>query len=550
LTTRALAAASATSGVASLVPSNRRPFFTDDDGQRDTLDRIPIHVAPGTARLQVAAAYRSFAFVQVSLFAPDGDLAAYSLPQGYADYANVEVAAPKAGTWIAAFFMPFGEPSVQLRWTATSWRFAADGTVSPATLGLAPGATGDVTLHETLPSSPGDGTLALVASSDGQVATVPVAVRTMIAVGPHGARFRGVLSGGNGRGGAPGQSNTYAFSVPPGEHDLDVGVALAANPPEGGQLLEAYLLDPSGDTQAVSSNVEVGDLNARYADLYVADPAAGDWLLVLDWSQPGAGVRTSVPFVCSVAFDEVSVSGDLPDAAATVVPSKGATYTLTVANKGVAPMVLTPDARLPGTTTLQVKQFLGVAATQVLPRAFGDFLLPTDVSSVEFATVSTVPATLQAQFYSGDPVLSPTLDAPFVTGSLSADSASATYTPPTGVPEGLWQLVPAEIGPFPATGERAGFVTMAAHVVMAPFDPAVSSTVPDGVKAWFTARRGARFTPMLVDPGKTGTLRVTFAPSGAPGTVVTGTLFLDGLDLGDFAASPLTAIPYEYTVGS
>ena len=54
---------------------------------------------------------------------------------------------------------------------------------------------------------------------------------------------------------------------------------------------------------------------------------------------------------------------------------------------------------------------------------------------------------------------------------------------------------------------------------------------------------------MTIDPGARGRINVTFTPTGARGTRVSGTIFVDTwsffLGFGDEVA----AIPYSYTVG-
>ncbi len=56
-------------------------------------------------------------------------------------------------------------------------------------------------------------------------------------------------------------------------------------------------------------------------------------------------------------------------------------------------------------------------------------------------------------------------------------------------------------------------------------------------------------------PGQSGTVEVDISPTGAPGTVVSGTLYVDDLALGSLAGVGITdgdeiaAIPYQYTTG-
>ena len=62
-------------------------------------------------------------------------------------------------------------------------------------------------------------------------------------------------------------------------------------------------------------------------------------------------------------------------------------------------------------------------------------------------------------------------------------------------------------------------------------------------------------SPIVVQPGKSATIPVTIAPTGTPGTKVSGTIYLDDDSLyslyGGLApnANTVAAVPYSYTVG-
>lgn len=71
---------------------------------------------------------------------------------------------------------------------------------------------------------------------------------------------------------------------------------------------------------------------------------------------------------------------------------------------------------------------------------------------------------------------------------------------------------------------------------------------------------GDTFTPIVVNPGKSVTIPVTITPSGASGTTVTGTLYLDdswvvpnivtinALSANGPERSEVAAFPYSYTI--
>jgi hypothetical protein len=58
-----------------------------------------------------------------------------------------------------------------------------------------------------------------------------------------------------------------------------------------------------------------------------------------------------------------------------------------------------------------------------------------------------------------------------------------------------------------------------------------------------------------VKPGASVTVHVVITPSGTPGTVVSGALYLDDVATSlapdaDATASEVSALPYAYTIGS
>ena len=559
LATRAMVPVATTAGTVVLNPSQatKEPTFVGEGGVRDVYQETTFPVADGIARVELQAAFSASDFLplNVSLFAPDGDLAGYSLPQGPGNFADVEVATPAAGTWTAVFFTVQdvngidGGAKGEVHWSESDWNFSPEGSVTPDSLTLAPGEERDVTVQVTCPTAPGDSDFAVVLVAGAQQTTIPVALRTMVAIGSTGGAFEGELTGGNGRFGAPGQTNTYSLTVPSGERDLDVGLAMAANPLRNGivDTVLARLVDPYGNVRALDTNDLIppmhGAPDTRFVNLYVADPAAGDWELVLEWLQPGAGARTSIPFTGSVEFNEVSVSDTLPDAATTKVPVAGARFTVTVHDAGVAPMELFPDARTEGLRTTVLTES-GSPIDE-----FAEYYVPTQATSVEFVQTSSRAATFEAELGGGDPVLSPALSAPYLTGTHSSLRATATYAPPGGVPSGFWSFLSSEIGPFGAAKSKTYTVTQSVRVTARAFDASVTTPVSDEIEELFTIKGGGKFVPRYVAAGSSTALVVTIHPTAKPGTVVAGTLYLMSAPQDAFYTNTLAAIPYTYVVG-
>jgi hypothetical protein len=86
----------------------------------------------------------------------------------------------------------------------------------------------------------------------------------------------------------------------------------------------------------------------------------------------------------------------------------------------------------------------------------------------------------------------------------------------------------------------------------AAFDPAVSS--PETGDLWQLAIGGPfTITPVVVEPGQSATIPVLIAPTGHPGTTVSGVLYLDDDSLALFGglvpnANTVAAIPYSYQI--
>jgi len=134
------------------------------------------------------------------------------------------------------------------------------------------------------------------------------------------------------------------------------------------------------------------------------------------------------------------------------------------------------------------------------------------------------------------------------------------------VPVGDWMVTPYRVGP---DGKKAA-KRVPAHVTMmaltAPFDPAVSSPAGD---LWLeSTNKKATLAPRLALPGQTITIPVRIDPKGAPGRVISGTIYLSSLSrnpgslnfnpfIGGFGdlehlptASNVVAFHYAYTIAA
>jgi hypothetical protein len=504
------------------------------------------------SRLEFSADYPytgQNSLLHVSLYDPDGNYAGYSLPQGLADFAHIEVANPLAGTWTAVFFTEQDGAtkggvgtSGTIQWSATSTEFEPYGTISPSTLVIAPGTAGVATFTALSPAASGDTARSIVLSTvGGGTTTIPVTIRTIVPTGPNGGNFTGVLTGGNGRGN-PSNMNSYVFSVPRGLRDLDVSAAFG----DPNDAVVAFLLDPEGEAVASSSSVtadstQTSIISTGDVNVYKDAPQAGTWTLVLDWLTPVSGQELSEAFSGAIRYNEVSVTSNLP-------------------RSPFSPQAFFVDPRRSGSASVRLADINGSDQGMSLPLppglAFPVYIVPTDTTGITANLTSTVPVSFDTEPFTGDPDLAPSVPAPGVRESQGADSASLTYTSPAGeVMPGFWYLNPTEIGPYGPTGEPSATANASFSATTEPFDPAVTSSTGDLWSAYNGLSTG--FSPVYVEPGKSATITVTIKPTAPPGTLVSGFINVDDtFQVNELVGTTYTggdelaAIPYSYKVFS
>jgi hypothetical protein len=567
---RSLVQKGAKTGSVTLDPSDAttQPHFPIWSGYQEVYQTSTFKVPAKTDRLEFQAGYQDTnqaSLVHIALFNPAGTYAGYSLPQGQGDYANVQVADPAAGKWTAVFFTVWDQDgtgngsSGPVPWTASYWNYEKAGSVNPGSVSIGAGHTKSIDVKLTNPSSPGDTAYSLVL---GGGTTIPITLRTTVPTGGNG-KFSGVLTGGNGRGGAPAQTDIYSFNVPSGKSDLDASIAMSSNAPDAalpGAQFVGELVDPSGQVQAFDSNYTYGASGFEvtpYVDLYKSAPVAGTWELVLNWVNPVMGVVDAIPYKGAIKFNLVSQNSTLPDSSSSGVPTAGASYSVTVHNTGLAPLLLSPDGRLNSETSYGLSDAFGGSATQSLPGvADNAYYVPNGTSSVTVDQTSTVKASFDFSTYPGDPDLSPLNgNLPGIATTQTSSSASLTYTPPAGVTPGLWFDGDSEVGPFTSPAP-SGSETTSVSIQTRAFDPAITSTDGDYVQALTTG--GAAANEVEVEPGSSVVIPITITPTGTVGSIASGTLFIIGLSgpgafvpsLGpaDIFTNALAAIPYKYKI--
>jgi hypothetical protein len=522
------------------------PTFTYYNGSRWAVEKVNFSVPGGADRLFARMAWQGNpAVVRLTLLAPDGTFVANSRPQGgaaTANYANVDVRSPKAGTWTAVLYSvagPTGYNGPIILDTSTQ-RATPYGHVSPGSVTLRPGQSKDVGFSLRTPDSGGDADYSVTfATSEGQRTTVSAVLRSLI---PAPGRFSGTITGGNARAVSPAQTFSYEFDVPRGRKDLDIGLTLS----DPGTLADIVLVDPNGELADVNSNVFLTSPTTidqgGTVQTYDANPLPGRWHLVLVVQNPVTGQEIEQPFTGTVGFDQLAVharglpSGDrLPAGKAVTVP-------VTVRNTGVEPIAVGVDARTNQVTTLNPAPIQG--STEVdLPEDSSTapvYLVPPDTSRFTLATTSTLPAQVELQGSAAGFDLFGDLKA----AQHGATTSVATVGERDGyVSKGIWFGSVQEIGPFGDEGAQPGHASYTASLRTTGFDPAVTSSTGDPFD-FAVDPNGTGGTPTIIQPGQTATIQVTITPSGRSGASAEGHLNLVTVPILPTGA---TALPFNGT---
>lgn len=552
--------------------STKLPTFPYFNGTNWAYKKVTFSVPNGAQRLLARMAWQGSPktvngqsvtpVVRLTLLAPDGTFVANSRPQGgaaTANYANVDVTRPAAGTWTAVLYSASGQAGYtgDIQLATTAQRAVPYGQVSPQILQLNPGQTKPVHVALQTPASGGDADYSITfGSSDGHQTTVSAVLRALIPTKNGPGAFGGTITGGNARAVSPAQTFSYEFDVPRGKRDLDVAVKLQ----DPGTLLDGVLVDPNGELADVNSNAYLDSATTlkqgTALQLVDANPLPGRWHLVLVVQNPVTGKQIDQPFTGTVGFDQVSASAPALPQSASLAAGKAVTVPVTVRNTGIEPIAIGVDARTNARQTLQPQPIQG--STEVdLPELNANapvYSIPPETSKFTVATSSTVPAQAEIQGSAAG------ID---VLGDLkSAQNGStvsvATIGEKTGyVTKGVWFADVQEIGPFGPDGAPAGHSSYTASIQTAGFDGSVTSSTGDPY-GQSVDPNGTGGTPQLVKPGETATILVTITPSGNRGQKVAGHLNIvtvPSLPTGVTGlpqvgtGEVLATLPYSYRIG-
>ena len=210
--------------------------------------------------------------------------------------------------------------------------------VSSPSVTLKPGASARIKTTVKAPMAAGTSFGGLVVSNGATTTTVPVSIRVPVAfAGGHGA-FAGAITGST-IDYSGGELYFYDFTVPSGTQSI----AASLTWPDQGNLVNMYLVDPSGNVR----DAKGGDLVAYpdYPNGLVPDsafthtaeqvvwdaPAAGTWQIIV-WAPGFSGDSFAEPYTGTITLDACPVSGG----AWTTIAGPGATVgkDFTITNAG------------------------------------------------------------------------------------------------------------------------------------------------------------------------------------------------------------------------
>ena len=247
---------------------------------------------------------------------------------------HTEVTDPMPGTWTATILWGNGRSHLQeppnvpgtytgpLSFQVTGQHYvtssAGAGTVRVP-------AQGSATLNVNVPlaNAPGDNEMSVqLAGANGATASVPVLARTVIP--SSGGKFKATMGTSVGRNqGSP--NSLFVIDVPPGQQQMSVSFKTADANPDNPYTYELW--SPAG-TEAVADATPTTTLQGvgsttptGLANLTVANPVAGRWLIVVQLNLTTSGQEFSQVVNGNVTFNDntVTVLSGLPTAATTTL---------------------------------------------------------------------------------------------------------------------------------------------------------------------------------------------------------------------------------------
>jgi hypothetical protein len=540
--------------------TNGGSTYVDQSGVKNNYLKVTFQVPPGQDRLDSNIAWPGTGQYPVNLVLldPNGRFTANSLPNGNGNHGHVDVHSPVPGTWTAVISdAATSGYTGSVLFNAAVAEFVPFGQVTPSTVTLRPGQSTNIAVSAKTPPQAGDLSASLVISgSRSGRSTVPMTLRSQVAMTNGTGSFSSDIQGGNGRGYVPAQSEFYVVNVPAGAPALDVRTALAGHKTDPYYV---YLVSPDGQNPARASNqtLEGSGSTAKTvassgALLSVLNPEPGQWTVIATFTNPVTGDALDTTFTGEVDLHGVGAASTGVPRGGVLARNKPVTMSFTVHNtsQGIESYFLDPRldqyVTMPlASTTPTANLTLPLASTNPEPQ----WIVPTRTSQVSMAAISTGPVQFDSSPFNGEPDVGSTAVGNDAFASYSAPHAGSSTS---SITQGDWDIVPQPTGPF---GSTTGAASSRASLSMTAVSQAFNADAVSGTgDLWqLGVNPNAAFTPVIVQPGGQATLTLTLTPSQVSGAAVSGVVYLDDSSaLSNNGMSPtgdeLAAFPYHYTV--
>jgi hypothetical protein len=533
------------SGSLSLNPGTDPTFVYQTGAVLPDVHVVPFTVPAGTDRMVASFAWdtasQPSSTLRLSLFSPTGQMTSQSRPQGAAGgFGQVEVHDAVPGTWTMLVFSSGAPYTGAVTYTITKQSFhIVSGAVSPSARTLAPDHTGSFLVTVRTPSAAGDLNQSVVfgdsASADPQ-STIPVALRALVPFHANVGTFHGTITGGNERAAFYGQELVYQFNIPKGERDVDVDVTVSA---PGYQVL-GFLVDPAimpVDIESTTTQSQSALTTTMHFSW--ANPVPGRWSLDLAQINGVSSLLTSATISGKIRFNTVRVqSSGVPDSSSThLANGVPVTATISIKNTGNSEEDYSLDPRSNASSLLSLASLTDTTGTLPISdfSLIPQFVVPPFTTQLEFAAESTVPINFDA---------SPAFGFPDNISFSAGDDAVEVLSAPD-IPASVWGFGPTEIGPFAGTAPTVPW-SAGGLAATKGFDLTVDTASGD---IW-SALEGltGSYSPTILDPGQTGSITVTFTPSGTHGQVVSGFIAVETFNFNTDSSDQLVRIPYKYKI--
>ena len=416
-------------------------------------------------------------------------------------------------------------------------------TLSKKTVTIRPGAVAHVKATVTAPQAAGTSFAGIAVGNGAATTTIPVAVRVPVKLTNGQGTFGGTITGSTVEY-SGGEFYFYDVKVPAGT----ASIRASLHWPDTGNLVDLYLIDPSGDLR----DAKGGDLlwYPDYSSAGVPDaafdhtaeqviwdaPQPGTWQ-VLVWAAGFDGGSLAEPYSGSIALDTPVVAPVSWTATAPAGGTASADFTLTNAGTTALPAYVESQATSDGTALYD-----DIALDPVTGTLTGTidgispiltFTLPQNVSQV----------TARATWTGSDPNTLVDLGLYDPSQTDKAESLATTTLGNAVVVvdpmAGLWTLI-------------LGYGNPALPPADADYTVNIDYVAPTAIPGF--AASGTFDTPVVVAPGDSGTIHVTIdVPAEAQaGDVITGTLHFSTVGDGTQAegGDHLGSVPVTITVGA